>query len=76
MNTQRITIPIEGLSCGGGGSLLVERALTRVPGVVRAYVNPVTEMAYVEYDPARTNQERLAQAVERAGCGAGIPYLR
>jgi Cu+-exporting ATPase len=76
MNTQRITIPIEELSCGGGGSLQVERALTRVPGVMYAYVNPATEMAYIEYDPTRTNQARLIQAVERIGFQAGVPSLR
>ncbi len=76
MNTQRITVPIEELSCGGGGSLLVERALTRVPGVVYAYVNPATEMAYIEYDPTRTDQARLMQAVEQSGFRAGVPSLR
>jgi copper chaperone CopZ len=76
MNTQRITVPIEELSCGGGGSLLVERALTRVSGVVYAYVNPATEMAYIEYDPTRTDQARLMQAVVRAGFRVGVPSLR
>lgn len=48
MKTQRITFPIEDLSCGG--SLQVERALTRLPGVVYASVNPATEIVCVEYD--------------------------
>jgi copper chaperone CopZ len=76
MKTQRITIPIEELSCGGGGSLQIERALARVPGVVYVYVNPVTEMSYVQYDPTRTDQAQLMQAVERAGFRAGVPSLR
>lgn len=76
MNTQRITIPIEELSCGGGGSLQVERALIHVSGVVYAYVNPATEMAYIAYDPTRTDQARLMQAVEQAGFRAGVPNLR
>jgi cation transport ATPase len=58
---------IYGLACGGGGALAVERALADSPGVVRAYVNPSTEMAYVEYTDGETEPARLAQAVERAG---------
>jgi copper chaperone CopZ len=76
MNTQRVTVPIEDLSCGGGGSLQVERALARLPGVVYTYVNPATEMAYVEYDPERVDKERMVKAVERAGFRAGVPSLR
>jgi hypothetical protein len=45
-------MPIYGLACGGGGALTIERVLQRVAGVRLAYVNPATEMAYVEYDPA------------------------
>jgi len=76
MKTQRITVPIEDLSCGGGGSLQVERALTRLPGVVYAYVNPATEMAYVEYDPERVDNAQVVKAVEQAGFRAGAPSLR
>ena len=66
-----MTIPIYGFTCAGGGSLVAERALRRVPGVVRAYVNPYTEMAYVEYEPGLTGLEGLAAAIGRAGLRAG-----
>jgi len=72
--TQRITLPIYDLVCGGG--LIVERVLTRTPGVVRVYVNPVIEMAYIEYDPKRTNPDQLVAVVERAGFKAGPPSVR
>ena len=39
---QRLTIGIDGLACGG--ALSVERAIARLPGVIRVYVNPLTEM--------------------------------
>jgi hypothetical protein len=72
----RLVLPVLGLACGGGGALSAERALARTPGVLRAYVNPGTEMAYVEYDYAITSPKQLAQAVAGAGLRAGEPVLR
>lgn len=76
MKTQRITLPIDDLSCGGGGALIVERALAQTPGVVYVYINPATEMAYIEYDPALSDPDRLVKVVEHAGFHAGAPSLR
>ncbi|MEW6636515.1 MAG: heavy metal-associated domain-containing protein [Actinomycetota bacterium] len=75
-HSRRVTVPIYGLGCGGGGALTAERALSKVPGVAQAYVNPATEMAYVEYDPSVTDPDRLAAAVERVGFRAGEPRMR
>ncbi len=55
---------------------MIERALARTPGVVHVYVNPATEMAYVEYDPTTSDPNRLIKVVERAGFRAGVPSLR
>lgn len=74
VKNQRITLPIYDLAYGGG--LIIERVLTRAPGVVRVYVNPVIEMAYIEYDPRRTNPDQLVAVVERAGFKAGPPSVR
>jgi len=38
--------------------------LQEVPGVLRAYVNPVTEAAYVEYDADHCSEADLERAVE------------
>lgn len=65
--TERLTFAINGLACGGGGSLSAERALAKVPGVLVVYVNPATEMAYVEYDPQLMDTAQLVAAVERTG---------
>jgi P-type Cu+ transporter len=76
MKTQRITLPIDRLSCGGGGALIVERALARISGVVYVYVNCATEMAYVEYDPMQSDLDRLIAAVKQLGFDTGVPSAR
>jgi copper chaperone CopZ len=76
MTTERIIVPITDLGCWGSGALVVERALASAPGVVRVYVNPATEMAYVEYDPVVTGAQQLAEAVRRAGFGVGPALAR
>lgn len=76
MATQRITLPIDNLGCGGGGALTVEHALARLPGVARVYVNPATEMAYIEFDPAVTGPRHFIDALTRVGFRAGQPSVR
>lgn len=76
MKKQHVTLSIDGLSCGGGGVLIVERVLAHTPGVTHVYVNPATEMAYIEYDPTVTTLERLMEAVKRSGFRAGEPSSR
>jgi hypothetical protein len=76
MHTERVTLPIFGLTCGGEGALTVEKSLTRAAGVERAYVNPLTEMAYIEYDPIITNPQVLSDVVRGVGFRAGQPCVR
>lgn len=76
MKTERTTLPIDDLGCGGGGTLAIERALEKLPGVIRASVNPLTEMAYVEYDPARVSRDDFYGAIERAGFHINAPGIR
>lgn len=66
-----IRIPIYDLGCGEAGATTIERELAATDGVLRVYVNPATEMAYVDYDPARTDPWRLARVIELAGYRAG-----
>ena len=73
MKRARVTLPILGLTCGGGGALIVERALRQAPGVLRAYANPATEMAYVEYDPEQTDLDALQAVIEQAGYRTILP---
>ena len=76
MNIERITLAIYGLGCGGGGALTVERSLARTAGVLRVYVNPLTEIAYVEYDPAITSPSHLVEAIHLVGFRTDQPSLR
>jgi cation transport ATPase len=73
MHTERVTIPIYNLGCAGGGALTIEQVLRRVPGVAHAYVNPATEMAYVDYDPVLVNPSRLRTVITTAGYGLPLP---
>ena len=61
MGAKRLTIPISGLRCAGSECYTLERALRGEPGVVDVYVNPVTETAYIHYDPAMTESGANAQ---------------
>lgn len=76
MKTRRVTVFIYELGCGGGGALTVERTLAKIPGVVQVYVNPATETAYIEYDPAVVDVDGLIAAVESVGFRAGEPIAR
>lgn len=66
-------IPDYGLGRGGAGATTIERELAATDGVLRVFVNPATETAYVDYDPAETDAWALARAIERAGYQAGRP---
>ncbi len=64
---ERVTLPIFGLGCGGGGSSTIQRALLRTSGVLCASVSPATEMAYVEYHAGLLGHDELVDAIEKAG---------
>jgi copper chaperone CopZ len=71
MDKERVTLAVQGLGCGGGGALTAERALAHLKGVSSVYVNPATEMAYVEYDPSVVSPDDLVRAVGEVGLRAG-----
>lgn len=70
---RQVQIPVYDLGCGGAGASTIERDLAAADGVLRAYVNPATEIAYVDYDPGETDPWTLARAVEHAGYRPGRP---
>ncbi|WP_296601444.1 cation-translocating P-type ATPase, partial [Nocardioides sp.] len=64
--TTESTLDIEGMTCASCVGR-VQKALSRVEGVVEASVNLATETASVTYDPAAVDAGALTAAVEKAG---------
>jgi P-type Cu+ transporter len=70
---KHVELPIVGMTCANCAAN-VERTLNKkVPGVIKASVNFGTEAASVDYDPALTNPEAMAQAVKEAGYELVLP---
>ena len=61
---QRMTLPIQGMSCGGCVRN-VRHALGRLPGV--RVDNVSVGQATVSYDPGVTDRAAIVAAIERAG---------
>ena len=70
---KHVGLPVVGMTCANCAAN-VERTLNKkVPGVTKAHVNFATETASVDYDPALTNPEAMAQAVKAAGYELVLP---
>jgi copper chaperone CopZ len=61
---------IIGLTCAGE-AIGLERHLRERTGVLKVTVNPVTECAYVTYDPDRVDPRSLVGVINAAGYGTG-----
>ena len=68
---EQVDLPIEGMTCAACATR-IERRLNRIDGVA-ATVNYATETATVAYDPGRTAQRELVEAVEAIGYHATPP---
>ena len=66
MPTSRTALPLSSQVCAGE-SRSVLRTLSDVEGVLALLVNPATEMAYVEYDPIRTDPDALFAVLQHSG---------
>lgn len=64
--TKRITIPIEGMTCAACARA-VEKALSKLEGVLKAQVNLAVEKAVVEYDGNILRLSEIKQAINNAG---------
>jgi copper chaperone CopZ len=66
----RVVLPVA-MPCAGD-AMSAERLIGKLPGVLHAYVNPVTENAYVDYDPERATSEAIAAEVRELGYAAKV----
>lgn len=64
--TQQITLPVEGMGCGGCAAK-VEKLLRQVDGVQEAAVSFPRRAAVVEYDPQQTDRDALVAALATGG---------
>ena len=69
--TESVTLDITGMTCASC-SARVEKALSKLPGVLEASVNLATEQATLKLVQG-TSAATLIAAVERAGYGAQLP---
>lgn len=67
----RASFPIVGMHCASCASLL-EKQLSRTPGVQKAWVNYGSETAVVDYDDQKTNVQTFAGRVKELGYQAII----
>ncbi len=61
-----LTLKLRGMSCASCANS-IEDAIRSVPGVNDAKVNFGAEQATIQYDPKRTNLEKIQQAINAAG---------
>ena len=64
--TKKVTIPIEGMTCAACART-VEKALSKLEGVLKAQVNLALEKAVVEYDGSILKLSEIKQAINNAG---------
>lgn len=75
VRTQRITVPLYNLDCGGGSAIAIEHALSRLPGVTQAYANPAVGAVFVDYDPTQVTPNAIMEAVQALGFLTGPPEI-
>ena len=63
--TRRILIPVDGLGARQGGALAIERKLAATEGVVHCEVDPLTQLAAIEYDQTRCRLDDLLDQLTR-----------
>ena len=68
----RVVIPVEGLTCVTC-EIAVRHGLRRVDGVKAMQVSAATRTATVDYEPSKTNPEKLVAAISATGYRASLP---
>lgn len=66
MATQQAVLPIVGMNCGGCVRH-VNNGLAKVDGITNVAVSLPDKNATVQFDPEKTNVEKMVAAVQAAG---------
>jgi len=70
---RHVELPVVGMTCARCAANVERTLAKKVPGVAQASVNFGTETLSVDYDPAQTSLEDMAQAVKNAGYELILP---
>jgi copper chaperone CopZ len=65
------SILVHGMRCPGSEAVVLERQLTRCPGVLEARVSGMRERAYVTIDPEVSTVEAIRETIREAGYAVG-----
>jgi Cu+-exporting ATPase len=74
VTSERVTIPVTGMTCAACQSFL-QRTLTNEAGVQDAAVNLMLHNATVSFDPRVTSTSSLVEAIRHTRYGASEPVL-
>lgn len=66
---KKTELQIKGMHCASCVTV-IEKGLKKTPGVIYANVNLTTEIATIDYDPKKVNEENLIETIKKRGYGA------
>jgi P-type Cu+ transporter len=73
--SQHVALRVGGLTCAHCPPA-IDKAIAATSGVTGALVNPTTQIARIDYDPARAKIVDIAQAIRSAGYTVGTATMR
>ena len=71
MNT-KITLPVKGMTCASCSNI-VNRAISKTPGVLHSSVNIATNKAEIKFDPNKTSLKTINDNVKKFGYDLELP---
>ena len=67
---EQVDLRVTGMSCGACEQR-IEKALTRIDGVLRSAADHQAARVRVMFDPARTSESAVRSCIERTGYSVG-----
>jgi len=63
---EKVQLPIKGMHCASC-AVTIEKSIKKLPGIRSASVNIATDLAAVEFEPAKTSEEQIKRAIHDTG---------